>query len=191
METLETVVQPETKTDDSIARPRAFIILGLEGAGTYMIQNALVEAGCGRNDRLDREPPDYLALSQFDGDIVIRKSFPHAGHWPRWNDLFRRCELTKHEVFIIWVIRSSHAQIQSVLRRDPKRYVHHLHDYQANYYKELSTIEDYSIDYEVITYSAFVHSEGFRRWLFEERLGLPYPEDFEVLTDRNSQYYQE
>ena len=110
METLETVVQPETKTDDSIARPRAFIILGLEGAGTYMIQNALVEAGCGRNDRLDQEPPEHEALIQFDGDIVIRKSFPHAGRWPQWRGLIRKCQGADYDVHVIWIIREPNAQ---------------------------------------------------------------------------------
>ncbi len=189
-----TILNPSNETrvheNNWKEKPRAFIILGLEGAGNYMLQNALVEAGCGKNDRLDKEPPDYEALEQFDGDIVIRKSFPHAEHWPIWERLLKRCLLYGYDVFIIWIIRETNARTQSVIRRDPQRDVSDLLLYQTSFFQELSRIKNYSVDYEIITYSAFVHSEGFRRWLFEERLQLPYPEDFEVLTDRNDQYYE-
>ena len=44
------ILNPETKTrvhkNDWKEKPRAFIVLGLEGSGTYMIHNALVEAKC-------------------------------------------------------------------------------------------------------------------------------------------------
>ena len=191
METLEAVIQPKEKINGLRDKKRAFIILGLEGAGNYMLQNAFVEAGCVRSDRLDRIPSDIQALNELEGNIVIRKSFPHANLFPLWSWLDYRCRDAGYITHLIWIIREPNAQKQSILNRDPNRDPLTLFYNQKKFYKDLGSMSDYGSDapdWLVITYEAFCTSEGFRRWLFEERLQLPYPEDFEVY-DGNSQYY--
>lgn len=49
---------------------------------------------------------------------------------------------------------------------------------------------NHSDEFTYVTYEAFCLSDGFRRWLFEERLQLPYPADFEIKY-ANEKYYQE
>ena len=180
----------------SLEKPRAFIVLGLEGAGTYMIHNALVEAKCVP---LAYEG-DGQIIDNLRFDISIRQSFPHAGEWPDWCKLDYKCRRAGYKTIIIWIIREPHAQIQSVLRRDPERDIQELYKLQADFFghgycgqgEGLGGMDGYGSvapDWLVITYSAFVHSEGFRKWLFEERLRLPYPEDFEVY-DGNKKHYK-
>lgn len=184
-----TTVESRVHKNDWIERPTAFIVLGLEGAGTYMMHNALVESGCINFD-VEYKPKGVESLGV---DVAIRRSFPHAGKWPMWKWLDYRCREAGYATVLIWIIREPNAQVQSVLRRDPARNIIDLLENQKSFFKDMSEIAHYSRKepaWVVVTYSAFIHSEGFRRWLFEERLGLPYPEDFEV-RDENIKYYNE
>jgi hypothetical protein len=81
---------------------RAFIVLGPEGSGTYMLANAIEAA----------DPEAF----------VLRRSYPHAGEWPRIEKLIQECRFRSyHDITIIFILRDFYATAQSVLRRDPNR----------------------------------------------------------------------
>jgi hypothetical protein len=150
-------------------------VLGAEGSGTYMLANAI-----------EASDPDVF---------VLRRSYPHAGEWPKFNHLIQECRFRNFfEIDVLFIVRDFYATSQSVLRRDPDRELHILYGTQSAALADIgnSIIRPFTgifaDDFTYVTYEAFVGSEGFRRWLFEERLGLPYP-DFEV-TDENSKYYR-
>jgi hypothetical protein len=172
--TLAEVFETKLAADETIYR-KAFIVLGAEGSGTYMLANAIEAAD-----------PDVF---------ILRRSYPHAGEWPVFSDLLEECRFRSHyDIHVIFIMRDFYATAQSVLHRDPERKLINLYNNQSmaaaeigNIIEPLSGIMAERLTY--VTYEAFVGSEGFRRWLFEERLGLPFPEDFEVY-DGNVKYYE-
>lgn len=154
---------------------RAFIILGPEGSGTYMMADAIEAAD-----------PNVF---------VLRRSYPHAGEWPKFRHLLEECRFRNYyDIHVVFILRDFYVTAQSVLRRDPERNLLQLYNNQSSAVAEIGNIIEplwgiMAERFTYVTYEAFVESEGFRRWLFEERLGLPFPEDFDVY-DGNAKYYE-
>lgn len=87
------------------------------------------------------------------------------------------------------MLRDFHASARSVIRRGYGRSIDECYSNQRKAFKEMAFLCNLNIgEFTYVTYEAFCLSEGFRRWLFEERLQLPYPEDFQIFF-ANSQYY--
>lgn len=174
---------------------RAFISTGPEGSGTYMIAEALVATGQVFYDSsLEHEPIHPADIAKYDQDIVIHRSLPHAGKMPDLqglrSDLFMHGGFQFENIYTIFITREINATIKSVLRRDPSR----TYDEQMLLWRKAFQHMSYEY-YELlpiipVSYEAFVNSEGFRRWLFEERLDLPYPKDY-VVIDQNRKYYND
>jgi hypothetical protein len=173
---------------------RAFISTGAEGSGTYMLAEAIVATGeVFYHSTFEHEPihPDDLKRAE-NCDIVIHRSLPHAGKMPDLeglrSDLVLYGGFSFENITTIFMAREMNATIKSVIRRNPEL----TYDEQYNIWRK--AFQHMSYEYYIakpiilVTYSAFCLSEGFRRWLFEERLQLPYPEDFEV-KEQNSKYY--
>ncbi len=168
---------------------KTFFVVGGEGNGTYMLHDSLVEAGCtsyGNVYGLKGTNIEYT---------VIRRSLPHAGEWIDIKEMYMELVHTFFErVHMLMIVREPNAAAKSVEMRDPTRDFRGLYygsylGQQRQAFHKLTEVAGLTMKLTYLTYEAFIHSEGFRRWLFEERLQLPYPEDFEVLTDRNEQYY--
>ncbi len=183
------------KEEDSVLpkgmqNQKIFFVLGGEGNGTYMLANALVKAGCAIFDTLNdvcNTPKPFN---------VIRRSLPHAGEWIDLSAWFNqlRTRFGFDNVNVLFIVREPNAASKSVEMRDPTRDFRGLYygsylGQQRQAFHKLTEVAGLTMKLTYLTYEAFIHSEGFRRWLFEERLQLPYPEDFEV-TDQNRKYYE-
>lgn len=170
---------------------RAFFVIGSEGSGTYMLAEALVAAGCRYNSGLESMPLDVTAFENLEGDIAIRRSIPHGGKFFDVMDFVDEIIALGYAVHILGLYRDIHACAMSVATRKGDEYYLDSLKNQRHATRIIGNAGQWKrVLFTHITYEAFVHSEGFRRWLFEERLGLPYPEDYKVY-DGNIKYYEE
>lgn len=188
----EAIAEPIIKAEwlEACIKKQAFFVLGAEGSGTNMLRDALVAAGCSWKQGHESYQDDYH-FEEMESPFVFRRSLPHAGEWP---DLEKNIDsLIKADfyVHVLFIIRDFFATASSVVRRDYQR---DLDTCYSNQQKMLTFIGEVAyFDRSIITYityEAFCLNEGFRKWLFEERLGLPYPADFQIWY-ANDQYYKE
>lgn len=161
----------------------AYFVVGPEGSGTNMLEEAFVSAGCYRDSKHAsiQNLPDF---SESESPLVFRRSLPHAGEMP---DLFMCASLMMRAGFRpqpIAIFRDWNATVQSVLRRDPETRASVV---EANMRKAIRAI-GHMIEPIYITYEAFCLEPGFRKWLFVERFGLMEP-DIEIKY-ANLKYYR-
>lgn len=188
----ELTLKNKFEASQTIQMPkRAFLVLGSEGSGTHMMRNALVEAECHWEQWFEEVEIDDIDFMELPDRIVIRRSLPHAGKWPSLRQLIQKLEDADYSIHAIYMVRNFHAAAMSTIRRDYQR------DIETCYFNQLfgltkvaEIIGSYLVttDFTYVTYEAFCLEQGFRRWLFEQRLGLPYPHDFQIHY-ANSQYY--
>ena len=142
---------------------KAFLVVGAEGSGTYMLWEALASAGCGVD--IEKNPENYAA----------RRSLPHAGEWPDivgwvW-DVVKR----NYEPYPIFILRDWYCTVRSITWRDASR---DWEETEKNMVRAFATMGAIAAEYHnstYVTYEAFCLSEGFRRWLFKTKLCLPEP----------------
>jgi len=142
---------------------KAFLVIGVEGSGTYMLWEALASAGCGID--IDEKPMNYTE----------RWSLPHAGEWPNFPRVMDELEAVGYEIQPLVIFRDYYCTIKSVLRRDTKREWGLVELNMATALKTIGLISSIYKNIVYITYEAFCQSEGFRRWLFKSKLCLPEP----------------
>lgn len=162
---------------------RCFFVIGPEGSGTYMMAEALVEAGCTYVAE-EKDLRNYLMENDYD-PIVIRRSIPHAG---KFLDLPRICDdiwWAVYNLIPVVMVREPNATIKSVQRRNPQ---------EANKVKYNMKIAWQNIGdlaklmaIRPIPYEALIHSPDFVDWLFEDEWGLSSP--LYSFTDQNRKYY--
>lgn len=73
--------EPMTADDilQLIGKPsRAFFVLGIEGAGTNMLLEALVEAGCGWSEEKQGKHFNFKFKDEL-SPFAFRRSIPHGG----------------------------------------------------------------------------------------------------------------
>ena len=163
---------------------RCFLVLGPEGSGTYMMAEALTEAGCEYVNS-EYNLGNFLAACQHD-TIVIRRSLPHAGEWIDLQGLVEEIWFANYEIVPVVLVREPNATIESVLRRMPQK--RHVVRYNiAVTWRKLGELAN-TLYFLPIPYEAIVGSEGFRKWLFKE-WKLPYPENYKFY-DGNRKYYE-
>ena len=167
----------------------AYFILGSEGSGTHMLRNALIEAGCSWKQEHESHLDNYK-FEEMKSPFVFRRSLPHAGRWPNLRYLVATMQQAEFDVHILFTIRDFNASAKSVIRRD---YQGTEYDCYHNQREAIVSIGEflgyYPAKFTYITYESFCLSEGFRKWLFNDRLGLPYPENFEIKYG-NDKYYE-
>lgn len=166
----------------------AYFVLGSEGSGTHCLRNALIEAGCHWEQWHEAYQKNYK-FREMKSPFVFRRSLPHAGRWPNIRNIVNAMENAGFDVHILFTIRDFNATAKSVIRRG----------YQGSekdcYYNQTGAIiqvgeflAHHHAEFTGVNYEAFCLSEGFRKWLFNDRLGLPYPENFEIKYG-NDKYY--
>lgn len=166
-----------------------YLIIGAEGCGNYMLRNALVSAGCYHEAKLDTffdDPYDY-DFGNMPDKLAFHRSIPHAGKYEDLAQLAACLGDGGYKVHVLITFREQNAVANSVSRRKGLDYYDVYYDY-VHALRYIPRILGWVEQLTIVTYEAFVTSEGFRRWLFEERLGLSYPEDFEVYN-ANEAYY--
>ncbi len=167
---------------------KAYYVTGAEGSGTTMMTEALVAAGCHWEQRHESYQADHK-FEDMPSPFVFHRSIPHAGVWSISIDYCGMLEAAGFDkVVILFMIRDINATNQSVIKRGgDSNLIRHGSIYrQLGYYLDQRP----SHSFVPITYEAFCLSPGFRKWLFEDRLGLTNPVDFEIKFG-NSKYYSE
>lgn len=159
----------------------AYFVVGSEGSGTNMLEEAFVSAGCYRDSKhASGFHPDF---SESRNPLVFRRSLPHAG---RWHPLMRYSALLLRAGFRVQpiiIFREWNATVQSVLRRDPETRASVVEWNMRKAIREIGNL----IDPIYITYEAFCLEPGFRKWLFA-RFDLPDPQI--EIKYANPKYYE-
>lgn len=170
----------------------AFVVVGTEGAGTHMLRDFLVAAGCHWRQG-DESPTDSYNFKGVEFPFVFHRSVPHAGMIVNLPALIY--DLRRHggEPWILAIFRDSHATEKSISWRDPERdfggfRFDNYYDQQRLVFTVLGNAAHWSVNWDTLTYEAFVNQEGYRRWLVD-RWGLAYPKEFEFY-DGNEKYYK-
>jgi len=160
---------------------RAFFIVGLEGSGTYMLAEAFVAAGC---TYCDKDDVKAFLKEQQPEELVLRRSFPHAGHMPCIACIDRILKQNKYAVYYYLIIRDEDSAIRSAQRRGSTTFK----DGGEMYHNAKRFIGDILMGYpcRIVTYECFVRYPEMRRNLFENH-------DFESpdmeFYDGNAKYY--
>jgi len=157
----------------------AFLIIGAEGSGTYMLAEAFVSAGCIYCDKDDID--EFLKDNQ-PNNLVVRRSFPHAGKWITTGEIVLK--LKKHHYIVrqIAIRRDKYCTQKSVLRRNPKASPDDYDIAQALIQSALHVWSGILIEYE-----GFVKYKEVRERVFS-RYNLPLPEM--EFYDGNKKYFE-
>jgi len=91
---------------------RAFVVCGPEGSGTRVVTRCLIEAGCFGDDG-HQQRLDGMKLGGRQGRIVMRRSAPHGGQWPRLGEIAIAMEKAGYEVTAIVCVREPVALARS------------------------------------------------------------------------------
>lgn len=169
---------------------QAFLVLGGQGNGTYMLTEALVAAGCHWEQWHESHHEDYK-FGEMPSPFVFHRSIPHKGLWqPYWKPSpIHELSHSFDKVHVLAITRDVHCAALSVARRSGMDYEKSLYEQRAAIYQAVNPAQDgRAHKFTQISYESFTTSEGFRKWLFEERLNLPFPADYKV-ENRNLQYY--
>lgn len=170
----------------------AYFVLGSEGSGTHCLRNALIEAGCHWKQWHEAHQDNYK-FGEIESPFVFRRSLPHAGVWVTSIDYCKMLHEAGFFTHILFCVRDAYATAKSVIRRDKTRTIEQSLANQQEAFRQtgvyLHNLETPN-KFTCIVYEAFCLSEGFRKWLFNDRLGLPYPENFEIKYG-NLKYYNE
>jgi hypothetical protein len=173
---------------------RAFLILGGEGTGTYMMRDVLVNAGCSWDSRFDSFEYDWQDLMRMKDLFVFRRSIPHADEWPEVGKIIRDLKKASYDpVFVIWMVREMHAACMSVKRRRKEATGAELiYNYLASFplQQNIPNWPTLTENFAQISYDYFVTWGPYRRWLFKYRFKLPYPENY-LFFDGNRKYFEE
>jgi len=163
---------------------RCFFVVGPEGSGTYMMAEALVEAGCSyiaNEGNLEGVLP-YCP----DDTIVIRRSIPHRKEFIDLYTIASIASQAGYDVLPIGILREPNAVRLSVYNRAAtiKK------DVFENMIGAITCMAELGSGFPIlpITYEAMIGSKGFREWLFRE-IGLPYPSNY-IFLDQNGKYYE-
>jgi hypothetical protein len=157
----------------------AFIVVGPEGSGTYMLTEALASAGCTYVDKMLESIP-----SIFHEKIVARMSIPHAGKFINPKSLYLPYTRARYRIVFLVIFRDANASRQSVMGRDPERGYSQV---WAEYRKAMVQIASILPAATVVSYEAFVDNPGYRKWLFEF-YGLDEPKG--EWFNANEKYYE-
>lgn len=174
---------------------KAYLIAGSESSGTRMMTEAIVRAGCfeidqGKDARIELTAQQYQELSQ-GKDIVVHRSLPHQRDpmiWPDLPSLQHVLRQAKFFVYPFFMTRDWNATIKSQVNREFMANVIQA-EFQLRKAYALLGLYMNNMDFTLISYEAFCLSAGYRRWLFEERLNLSYPESMQIFY-ANPKYYE-
>ncbi len=166
---------------------KAFLVTGPEGSGTMMMSRALSLSGVQEVLRgIHTYNTNYEHLiTGFPSLVWLHRSLPSAGIW---SDLtYAKCSFEKHgyEIIPIFMTREPNATYLSQKRRDNIR---QRDKSEKNMIKAFNLVCASANNFTHVPYEAFVSSEGFRRWLFTEKFGLPMT-TIEVRNE-NEKYYR-
>lgn len=166
---------------------RAYYVTGAEGSGTTMMTEALVAAGCHWEQWHEGLYDDYR-FEDMPSPFVFHRSIPHAKLWSTSIDYCGLLQDASFAVCMLFMTRDVNAANLSIEKRGGRSNLH-LH---REIYRQLGLYLNSVSQFEFVpvSYEAFCLSPGFRKWLFEERLGLTNPVDFEIKY-ANEKHYEE
>lgn len=168
----------------------AYFILGSEGSGTHMLRNALIEAGCNWQQGHESYQINYK-FDEIESPLVFRRSLPHAGRWPNIRNIVYAMENTGFKIHILFTIRDFNASAKSTIQRGYQGTIDDCYFRQRNAIVSIGEfLVHHHAEFTYVTYEGFCLSEGFRKWLFNDRLELPYPKNFEIKY-ANPKYYND
>lgn len=165
----------------------AYYVVGGEGMGTHMLRDSLVKAGCSWKQEHESYQENYH-FEEMPSPFVFRRSLPHAYSWPNLKRNVVDLRESGFYVRMLFILRDFFAAAQSVINRN---YQGSIEDCYHNQRAMFALFDDEllsHVEFVPITYEQFCLCDGFRKRLFEERLRLPYPEDFQIWY-ANDQYY--
>lgn len=170
----------------------AFLAIGAEGAGTHMLRDFLVAAGCNWR-QTDESIKFYYDFNGVEYPFVFHRSLPHAGRLEDLTEIVYEFEKAGAWPWILFIVRDGYCTSQSLVSRASEKRLHDLINFDVvSFQKEavaaIGKVANMSGDFDLITYEAFCLQEGYRRWLVD-RWGLAYPEDFEIKF-ANEKYYE-
>lgn len=166
-----------------------------------MLWNALQAAGCHAEGWHNGISDDYKFYDMPDL-LTIRRSFYHNNEIPDANAIINQLTRGGYKIDTLFIMRDCYATWQSFLRRNPPSPADDAPIWnfrpQRNTLVFLGKLLDDGDFFSAaafarftpITYEGFCLQPGFRKWLFEERLGLTNPVDFEIRF-ANPQYYED
>jgi len=167
-----------------MANKRCFFVVGPEGSGTYMMAEALADAGCHYVSEEEHFSNHLKSLGE--GNIVIRRSIPHRGSFIDLYTIAGIAQMAGYEVIAIAIFREPNATALSVRNRNgtPQHFA------IRNMIGAMTCISELDTGFSVlpITYEAVVGSYEFTKWLFNY-LELSYPHNY-VFYDGNEKYYE-
>lgn len=141
-----------------------------------MLWEAFASAGCG------------IDIKKRPVNITDRRSLPHAHEWPNLATWIWRMIEQGYEPHPIFILRDWNATIKSVMGRDANR---KQNEVERNMTRALAMMGAVAAEYHnsiYVTYEAFCLEEGFRRWLFCDKLFLREPEI--EIKYANRKYYE-
>lgn len=167
---------------------RAFFVTGPEGSGNYMMTEALRLAGV--EEQIRGRPAwdtNYAHLVPgFPPLVSVMRSLPAAHGWPDWGYAVEAFTAAGYDIAPLFMVRELNATIRSQIRRGAVETAEQAEAHIRRAWRVAVNVFD---EFVPVSYEAFTGSEGFRRWLFMERLGLPMT-TLEV-RDENRKYYRE
>lgn len=154
---------------------KAFLVVGPEGSGTYLLWEALASAGCGID--IEKKPENY----------TVRYSMPHAGKWIEVGFMMLGLIQRGYEVWPLIILRDWYCTIRSVIHRDETREWNEVANNMRTAIEKIGLLFQHK-NAVYITYESFCLHPEFRRWLFCDKLGLSEP-DIEIKY-ANEKYYE-
>lgn len=159
---------------------RAFFCIGAEGSGTYMLAEAFVSSGC---TYCDKDDVDEFLKEQQPDLLVLRRSLPHAGHWPGIHNILTSLERNHYGFRLLCLTREPNSSKRSVMKRKKSSYK--AFEYEEAFRKCGEYVDRYAG--MVVPYEYFVLSKNYRKSLFDQ-LDLPAPQM--EFYDGNTKYYE-
>ena len=156
---------------------KVFMVVGPQSSGTNMMQEILRQAGCAVHK-------DGLPMQRC--DLVWRTSIPEAGSFPLLVSQQLKWRREGYKVVPLIMTRDWNAIVQSQIKR---AYVNSREIAEGEIREAYRFAFTQCSGFIAVSYESFCTSREFRKWLFEERLGLPLVEDFQIYY-ANGQYYE-
>lgn len=166
---------------------RVFFVTGPEGSGNYMMTEALRLSGVTEVLRGIRTyNTNYMNLiASFPNTISFMRSLPAARMWPNFDYAIEAFKRWDYEIDVLFMTRDFNATYESQKRRGSPYSRIKAEENIRRAYQIVACTFEYFIP---VSYEAFCNSEGFRKWLFIKRLGLPATTI--ELREENEKYYR-
>jgi hypothetical protein len=154
---------------------KAYLIMGSESSGTRLLAKILVHWGVygqfGHKQEIDKHLDNLEDFLKSKGDVVLRRSFPHANAWPDLETYIEKFEAVGYKPVIIVPIRDWKSTIssQTSRRKHVNTYRKGLENIRKAYLMILSAIKSKDVEYYMLDFQALLHyPKSTLKWLAKE-----------------------